>query len=76
MCIPVQVLERLNSVTIKRAHPTASFAVQSDLVKRVEQPNCVTIIMHLPLVHCRYMTISSVYAPTMCHGEDTSTAFY
>ena len=55
------------------------FAVKNSLVGRIEQPVGVSdriIKLRLPLVAGRYLSIVSVYAPTLTSSEENVTAFY
>ena len=55
------------------------FAIKSDLVKHLEHPIGVSdriMTVRLPLPHNRYMTIVSVYAPTLASSEESKTAFF
>ena len=55
------------------------FAVKNHLVSRIEQPTGVSdriMKLRLPLAANRYLTLLSVYAPTLVSPEEDITSFY
>ena len=55
------------------------FAVKNTLIDKIEQPiglNDRIMTLRIPLVGDRYLTIISVYAPTLVSSEEVITSFY
>ena len=55
------------------------FAIRTDIAKKLEQPHGISdriMCLRAPLSCGRFMTVISVYAPTLCSSQESIMAFY